>query len=74
MSSDKVQWIIERQRTNREAYMTHPGVKGERDTAESESTKVDIAVEESQSVSVNFDMLESNPEVHIHVQKSELLQ
>ena len=45
------------------------GVKVEGNPAE--STKIDIAVEESQCASVNVDTLESNHEVHIEVQRSE---
>ena len=64
VSIDKVKWIIERQKPNREAYAMHPGVKVEGNTAE--STKVDIAVEEAQSASVNVGMLESNDSNHAY--------
>ena len=47
VSIDKVKWIIERQKANREMYTKCPGVKVEEDMPK--STKVDIAVEESQS-------------------------
>ena len=69
VSIDKVKWVIERQKTNRETYTKRPGVKVEGDMPE--STKVDITVEESQSASVNVDTLESNHEVRIEVQNSE---
>lgn len=54
----------ERQRTNRKVYTTCPGVKVE--GSMTESTKVDIAVEELQRTSVNIDTLKSNHEVCLY--------